>query len=218
LAARSKIAELCSGQDFAAGDTILNHLDTARDVFFVLSGDVEVSLFSVNGKRITFHDKGAGQMVGELAALDGEPRCATVIAKTDCRMISISPDNFLHVVSVYPSAALRVLKRLTGQVRELSARVFEFNALCVNNRIHVELLRYASTATADGQRRIISPTPTHADLAARVSTHREAVTRELGKLIKLGLLEKAKDSLIVVDIEQLEELVEQSLGEIPVVC
>jgi CRP/FNR family cyclic AMP-dependent transcriptional regulator len=218
LNARNAIAEQCHGAEFAAGDTILSHMDTSCDVYLILSGTVEVNLFSVNGRRITFSEKGAGQMVGELAAIDGQPRSAHVVAKTNCLTAAIAPDDFLQIIADYPSVTRYLQNHLVSQVRLLSERVFEFNALCVNNRIHVELLRCAQSAANEGSRRTIIPAPTHAEIASRVSTHREAVTRELSRLTKDGLLEKAKEALIVVEIEQLEKLVEEALGEIPVFC
>ena len=103
LEARNAIAELCHGAEFAAGDTIFGHMDTSRDVFLILSGKVEVNLYSANGRRITFNEKGAGQMVGELAAIDGQPRSAQVIAKTTCLTAAISPDDFSHIIAANPS-------------------------------------------------------------------------------------------------------------------
>jgi len=218
LKARRAVAGYCTGMEFDASETILTHLDTTQNVYLVLSGVVDVSLVSINGRRITFNEKSAGQMVGELAAIDGRPRCAHVTAKTKCLVASIPPQAFKQIMSANPMAAQRLLERLTSQVRELSERVFEFNALCVNNRIHVELLRCARNATGDGVRRLIIPAPTHADIASRVSTHREAVSREISHLTREGVLEKDKDALVVIDISLLEDLVEQSLGEIPLMC
>jgi CRP-like cAMP-binding protein len=193
-------------------------MDTGRDIFFVLSGTVEVNLFAVNGRRITFNDKGPGEMVGELAAIDGRPRSAHVIAKTSCRTAAIKPQDFFVIIDAYPGIAAYLREHLVMQVRALSERVYEFNALCVKNRIHVELLRCAQTVPGDGPRREISPSPTHAQIASRASTHREAVSRELSRLSKEGVLEKAQDALVVADIERLEKLVEEALGEIPVLC
>jgi len=218
LKARDQIARLCTGRAYSAREAIVSYKDTSRDVYFVLSGDVDVTLYSVNGKRITFNAKGAGEVVGELAAIDSQPRCADVVARNDVRIISMSGSDFQSAMSQHPEAARKMMLLLTAQVRELSERVFEFNALCVNNRIHVELLRNARHGTEEGDRRVISPAPTHADIASRVSTHREAVTRELSRLTKDGLLQKDKDALIVTSIKALEQLVEQSLGEIPLVC
>jgi CRP/FNR family cyclic AMP-dependent transcriptional regulator len=213
--ARHAIAQVCKGAEFEPDEVIVSHRDTGSDVFFIISGEVTVSAISVNGKRITYHDKCAGDMVGELAAIDGQPRCAHVRAKTGCLTATVSQADFMHMLTEYPQVAVKALRSLTGQVRELSERVFEFGALRVNNRIHVELLRYAMSADVKDSSRVIAPAPTHADIACRVSTHREAVTRELNRLVKVGLLSKEKDAIVVRDIVQLEQLVASSLGEVP---
>jgi CRP/FNR family cyclic AMP-dependent transcriptional regulator len=218
LDARKAIAKQCHEARFAAGDVIMSHKDTGRDVFLILNGIVEVDVFSLDGRRTTFTEKGPGEIIGELAAIDGRPRSAHVIAKTDCWMATIAPDQFLKVLDTYPAVSRRIRSYLTEKVRVLSERVFEFNALCVNNRIHVELLRCARSMTEEGPRISISPAPTHAEIASRVSTHREAVSRELSRLQKDGLLEKVKDALVVTDVKMLESLVEQSLGDVPAIC
>ena len=102
LKARQAIADSCTGQEFKVGDTVVDYKDTSSEVFFVISGEVEVCLLSLNGRRVTFMDKRPGDMVGELAAIDGQPRCAHVTAKTNCRMASIAPDRFMQIIATNP--------------------------------------------------------------------------------------------------------------------
>ncbi len=59
---------------------------------------------------------------------------------------------------------------------------------------------------------VISPVPTHADFAARVSTHREAVTRELNALERAGLIARQRGTLIIADFARLARSVEEVLG------
>ena len=77
----------------------------------------------------------------------------------------------------------------------------------MKNRIHAELLRLAREQEPSDNRADISPVPTHADIASRVSTHREAVTRELNGLIQSGLLAKKKRTLTVTDLLRLTKMV-----------
>ena len=72
-----------------------------------------------------------------------------------------------------------MLPQLVTKIRALTTRVYEFSTLAVSNRIQAELLRLASLGTKEGKGARIAPAPTHTEIAARVSTHREAVTREL---------------------------------------
>ncbi len=120
---------------------------------------------------------------------------------------------FWQVLRDHPEVSARILKQLATLTRNLSERVFEFSALGVKNRIHAELLRLARDHGGDGNSAIISPAPTHAEIASRVSTHREAVTRELNALARDGLFERRGGALVVSDIARLARLVEKVLEE-----
>ncbi len=104
------------------------------------------------------------------------------------------------------------MKQLAGSVRGLTERVFEFSALAVRNRVHAELLRLARNHMTGENTSKIQPAPTHAELASRISTHREAVTRELNRLSKDGLIERQASSLVIHDVERLANLVQNVVG------
>lgn len=211
---RQEIAALCHGRRYRPEQQVVSHHDGSRDVFFIISGSVRVTIYSLTGKEIMFRDESAGQMFGELSAIDGRPRSAHVLALTDTTLAFISPENFWKVLRHYPSVTEKTFRYLAGLIRALSERVVEFSVLGVKNRIHAELLRLArEQIQADGSA-VISPAPTHAEIASRVSTHREAVTKELGALVRTGLLEKQGNKLLVRDVGRLEKMVHEVLGDI----
>lgn len=207
------LAKRCLWRRYTADQHIVGHLDKTRDVFFIVEGRVRAIIYSLAGKEITFRDIGAGDMFGEFSAIDGQPRSAHVIALTDSLTASMSADEFWRVLRGYPIVAEATLKRLTKQLRVLSERVFEFSALTVKNRIHAELLRLARDHLRGENTAAISPVPTHADIASRVSTHREAVTRELNDLKRAGLIERRHGVLIIRDVEHLARMVEEVSGQ-----
>ncbi len=207
------LARRCGWRRYAAGQEILEYHDETRDVFFLVSGTVRVSIYSMSGKVVTFRDIGAGSTFGEFAAIDGQPRSASVLALSDATVAAMPPGLFWEVLRKYPEVAAENLKHLTAQIRLLSERIYEFSTLAVKNRIHAELLRLArDNLTAENQASI-APAPTHAEIAARVSTHREAVTRELSHLAKEGLVERREGALVIFDVDRLEEMVREVLGE-----
>jgi CRP-like cAMP-binding protein len=59
---------------------------------------------------------------------------------------------------------------------------------------------------------VITPSPTHSDIANHVGTHREAVSRELAKLRRCGMIDRKQNALIVVDMEGLRGLVTEATG------
>jgi CRP/FNR family transcriptional regulator, cyclic AMP receptor protein len=102
---------------------------------------------------------------------------------------------------------------MTRLIRCLSDRVVEFSALAVQHRVHAELLRLARISSPGHATAVIYPVPTHTDIANRISTHREAVTRELGNLCRAGLLERRNGSLVIRDVNKLSKMVADVLGE-----
>ena len=83
----------------------------------------------------------------------------------------------------------------------------------MRKRIQAELLRLAHEAAPGHKCAMIFPAPTHAELASRVSTHREAVTRGLGELARAGIIEKRGGTLVIRDVETLAAMVTDVLSE-----
>jgi len=109
--------------------------------------------------------------------------------------------------------AEHVLRRLAGSVREMTDRVFQLSTLGVRNRVHAELLRLARLGVVRGGEARIDPAPKHGEIANRVSTYREQVTRELSLLSSKGLLKREGRCMVVCDLATLERMVAE-VGQI----
>jgi CRP-like cAMP-binding protein len=210
---RARIEKRCNWRRYEPGEVIVDYLEASDDVFFITAGDVRVNIYSVAGKVVTFCDLGAGDMFGEMAAIDGAPRSASIEARTSSHVASIAGSAFREILQSEPGVTMALLKHFVEKVRSLSTRVYEFSALAVTNRIQAELLRLATMAPRSGKTANIAPAPTHAEIASRISTHREAVTRELNRLSRLGFIERRGGGLIVKDIDRLAEMVHDVTGE-----
>jgi CRP/FNR family cyclic AMP-dependent transcriptional regulator len=182
-------------------------------VFIIGTGEVRVTIYSLAGKAVSFRELGAGEVFGEYPAIDGGPRSASVEAHTSCLIAAMPGASFREILETEPGVAQALLPQLVMKIRALTTRVYEFSTLAVNNRIQAELLRLANLASKDGKSGRIVPAPTHVEIASRVSTHREAVTRELSRLSRIGILERKGAALIVKDIERLSEMVHDATGE-----
>ncbi len=207
------LAKLCRWRRYAPPDQIIGDQDETTDVFFIASGRVRATIYAASGKEVSFRDLGAGKSIGELSAVDGAPRSANVIALTNTVLASMSADIFRNVLRDHPDVSARMMAYLVDLVRKLSDRVVEYSVLAVRNRIHAELLRLAREQIDDGNIATLSPTPTHADIAGRVATHREAVTRELSVLAGSGLIERQPGALVITDVSRLERLVKEGFEE-----
>lgn len=207
-----EIANEMHSRSYSAKQEILAQNDASSDVFFVISGTVLAAGFSTTGKEVHFEELGAGMMFGELAAIDGGKRSACVIAKTETELASLTAEKFWEIMRRYPVVAANTMQRLSRLIRDHCDRIFEYRTLGVQNRIHAELLRLArKEGVTSGAVEIHHP-PTHNEIADRVATHREAVSREISRLKAIGLIEWSSKRHVINSIEDLERMVQEVKG------
>lgn len=204
------IARQCAWRNHEKGQSIISRESDDGSVYFLASGRVRVTTYSSAGRETNFRDVEAGAMFGELAAIDEEPRSADVIALESSLTAALPPAAFRHLLWEEPLLAERVMRRLARLVRLLTDRVVDLSTHGVATRIHAELLRLAREAGVAGNRARLAPPPKHVDIASRVSTYREQVTREFSSLTRAGVLGKEKDALLIQDVARLEALIEEA--------
>ena len=210
---RARIERRCSWHVYEPGELIIDYLDISDDVYFICVGEARVSVYSLDGKAVTYCDLRPGEMFGEYAAIDGAPRSASVEARTNCLVASLSALAFGEVLQSEPTVAQALLRQFVRKIRELTERVYEFSAFAVKHRVEVEVLRLAALAPRVGRTARIVPAPTHAEIASHISTHREAVSRELARLARMGIIERHGHALLIKDVERLTAIVHEVTGE-----
>lgn len=188
---------------YASGAHVLEYAGEGDEVYFLLSGIVRVWLPTTRRTDIILSDIRAGEFFGELAAIDGWPRSARVTALTIVNAACMPAAVFRHALGQYPDVSGQILRLLARRVRMLDVRVEEFSTLSVRDRARAELLRLGRLRTDHPNQAVISPPPTHAEIAARISSHREAVTRELASLERDGLLERRRGALVISNVDAL---------------
>lgn len=193
---------------------VISHQDRTTDAFVVIEGSVRVELHSLNGRDIFLADIGTGGLVGEFAALDDQPRSASVTAVEKGVLAAIPGAAFRETVNGNPASADWMARRLVGHIRLLTERVFELNALAVKSRLHCELLRLSLNVGVTDNSATIAPAPTHAELANRIGSHREAVTRELQYLQTEGIVVREGRSFVISDVARLADIVRAVAGDV----
>jgi CRP/FNR family transcriptional regulator, cyclic AMP receptor protein len=206
------LAAGCTWQSFAPQQQVFDQDSGSGDVYFIVQGRVRVTIYAPNGQEIAFRDLGEGKSFGELAAIDGQSRSASVVALAPTWLASLSRPRFWAMLREHPSVTEQLLKQLASLIRNLTERVVDYSTLGVQNRIQAELVRMAREAGASQNRAVIAPVPRHADIASRISTNREAVARELSRLTRLGIVERGHDSLVVADLARLSAMVDDVRG------
>lgn len=194
LKARARLRQV------ARGELIVTQDEPDLDVYFVQSGRATAAIYTGAGKVVAYRDIGPGAIFGELSAIDGAPRSASVEAAEAMQVLVMPRAAFRELAAARPGFALALLEHLAGQMRRMTERVFEYSTMLARERLVAELLRLAELAAPGATRAELRPPPSHFDLASRISTHREAVSREMSRLSSMGLVERADGRLLIADV------------------
>ncbi|WP_372623558.1 Crp/Fnr family transcriptional regulator [Falsiroseomonas sp.] len=195
----------------APGRLILDFDDPSDDVFFVLSGGVRVTVRTPGGRELILDDVPAGGFFGDMAAIDGAPRSASVTALHRTRICRLPGAAFMAILAEAPVLSRRMMQVLTARIREANARMLELTSLDIRHRLYSELLRAAAPPAADGSRSM-SPPPVQQILALRIGARREAVSREVARLLREGVLARSRGALVILAPEVLEHAVAARLA------
>ncbi|MGB5756699.1 MAG: Crp/Fnr family transcriptional regulator [Acidimicrobiales bacterium] len=171
-------------------------------VLVILSGHLKLSRLSTDGKELLIEIREAGELVGELGAIDREPRSATATAVGPLEAIVIPAGRFEELLTQRAKVSLAVLRLVTSRLRQSTGRRLEagigdaFARLC--GRL-VELAERHETG-ADGTIEIHSSL-TQQELADWIGAARDAVVMALHRLRELGWVETGRRRNRILDIE-----------------
>lgn len=206
------IAAACTPRPVQAGEVVIDHLDRSQSVYFVVSGQFRVQIFANSGRLVALRTIGRGQHFGELAALSGAPRAASVVAESAGELLELSGVAWRSFLETMPRLAMALLEALARQVTVLGDRVYELAALETRFRLYLELIRLARGHRVTPLGIIIAPAPTHEQIAQSIGAQREAVTRELRQLGKEGVLLHRRGEIVIKREDELRQRVERRAG------
>lgn len=188
------------------GSHILVDGDISQDVYVVISGEIQFALYSESGKEIILRNLGPDRLFGEMAILTGAPRSVSAMTLKDSKLARMSGNEFYRLLTSFPEACYWLNQQLALRVENLTRKTYALATQSVTSRIIGELLRLCEEGQNTGGITIIKNLPVHAKLAAKVGTHREAVTKEIAQLTKDGLVKKSGRDLIILSSSGLRAL------------
>ena len=97
---------------YDAGETIFQAGDEGHCMYIVQAGEVDVGAGEVLVETI-----GPGGIFGEMAIIDKSPRSATVVARSDCRLVALDETKFMQHVHRTPFFAIQVMRIMTERLR-----------------------------------------------------------------------------------------------------
>ena len=205
-AERKAIEEKCGFRRFAPGEVIVARFSAGNSVYFILSGTGRVVHYLPGEDEITIATVGPGDTVGEIAAIDGLGRSATIIADEDVVTAELPRAEFREVVVRHGEVAFGLLYRWAAIIRELDDKFSYVSTISPDQRVYSQLVRLARQE-ADGKQWLIRELPSHQELAEWSQTSRESVAAALAELFRRGIAERRNKSLMIRDYALLKSLV-----------
>lgn len=192
--------KMANFKTFEKGDLLISEGDENGHVIFILSGRVKVSSFSQNGREVFHNEIGPGRTIGEMSAIDGGARTSTVTATQTTRAAILPDRDFVSLLKSDPEIAFWVMQDLVARLRTATSHLNGNVSQTLCGRICMEISALCPDDPDAAGPHILSPAPVLAQMARKLNTNRESVSREISALIKRGLLSREGKTLIVNDL------------------
>jgi CRP-like cAMP-binding protein len=183
---------------FEPGAVLIQEGDPSSSVLVVISGRVKIVATAAGGHNAVLAVREPGDILGEMAALDGNTRSATAIALDQVTTLWISAARFVHVVREHEGVATALLMIITARLRYATARRSEVGGRSTAGRIAIVLTDLAErygVPTSDGVR--IALRISQQDIGGLASASHEAVGRVLRTLRQEGVISTGSQEMTI---------------------
>jgi CRP/FNR family transcriptional regulator, cyclic AMP receptor protein len=189
---------------FGRGSMLFQEGERAEHVLIVRSGSVKVASYTEDGKEIMLAVRGPGELLGELSAIDGEPRSAGASALSPVEVLSVAAEDFRTFLEMRPRVATTLLQMLSRKLRDADRKRIEFGAYDTIGRVCRRLVEMAERFGEENARGVRITLPlSQQELAGWTGSSREAVSKALHQLRSRGFIETARRGITVLDLDGL---------------
>jgi CRP/FNR family transcriptional regulator len=200
------IAGEVSVRRFGPHETIFSEGDPCPALLIVSAGRVNLLKTAASGRQQLLSVERAGNSLSEISALDEGPCAATAVTATDVVLLCLNSASFRGVCLEHPEMALKVIKALGHRLRRLGRLIEDLSFSTVRGRL---LAHLAHLAREEGRRTPhgveFARSENNEQLAVRLGTVRELVSRNLGRLHNEGLVQVSRRKILVPDLDLLEQ-------------
>jgi CRP/FNR family transcriptional regulator, cyclic AMP receptor protein len=189
---------------YGPGVTLFHEGDDAGPVVVLLSGRVKVGTVGGAGREAIIAVRGPGDLIGELSAIDGGPRAATVTTLEPTEALLVPGSAFAGLLERHLRIALVLLRMVAGRLRYADSQQAQFATQDVVGRVAGRLLELAERfgVPEDGRIEIELPL-SQEELAAWTGASREAVSKALQLLRSLRIVETGRKHITLLDTDAL---------------
>jgi CRP/FNR family cyclic AMP-dependent transcriptional regulator len=198
-AAREQLLALGTSKLYRARATLFHQGEPSRHVVVIESGWVKVTCTSPHGYEALLAIRSAGDVLGELSAIDGQPRLATVQAIDEVRARVITVERLHAYLAQSPETALSLLRHLASRLREADSRRAQYGASDGASRLAALLLELAERSGEPTDQGLLIGLPlSQREMAASIGVSREVVARSLRILRSRGIVTTAGRRTVVL--------------------
>lgn len=189
---------------YGQGDIVHYQVDNQDELGLVLSGEVEAVSYSENGQQTWIGKFNAGDFICHDALIDITHETYELIACSNVLILIIPTRLVAKVLGGEESFAYALSENLAIQIDQLISRTVRISTLSMKSRICEELIRLSVPIGMEPHKNIIRPNPVFSDLARRLNSTRETVSRTVAELQKSGVLVREPGALVVQNVELLK--------------
>lgn len=192
---------------FKRGATLMSQGEAPGRVLVIETGRVKVTAITEDGRELVLAFGGPGDLLGELSALGGSPRVATVRALEPLSALAVASGEFEAFLEANPRVALVILRVVIARLRDADRQQVEFAAYQTLTRLARRLVELAERyGEQSGEMIKITLPISQEELAGWAGASREAITKALHDLRAAGLIETGRRHITVLDAEQLGQM------------
>lgn len=191
-------------RSFPSGDLLLREGDPTNHVFVLVAGWVRVFSTSMDGREVLLGLRGPGDVIGDLAALHGWQRTASVRTLHGVTAVQLLSAQFVHSLHTRPRIAVAMLKQMSTRLRESEITRVDFGTLDVTKRVarYILWLVEQHGVSEAGGLSLRMPL-TQQDIANRVGASRRAVARAMRILRERRIVTTSRSRILVARPEVL---------------
>lgn len=198
------VAALLSEQSFARGQFLFHEGDEGRELYLVSAGRVRICKAGPDGRELTLRMFGPGDLFGEFAVLDGQPRSTSAVAMDPLEVLAMGRDDFWALVETHTTLMRRLVALLVERTRYAAGSYGQLAFFEVADRLAALLLQL--TSHHPDPRAPLRLQLTQQELASFVSTTREQINRALRAFADQGLIRLERSAVIVLDRQGLRRV------------
>lgn len=189
---------------FARGTALFHQNQVSDRAIVLLNGYVKLSSISDDGREVVLAIRGPGDLIGELGAIDGQPRSATAVTLEEVTVLALSVVSFQAFLAAHPHVALRVISMLSSRLREADRKLVEFTSRDSLSRVAARVFELSERfgQRLDGKVRIDLPI-SQEELAGWTGCSRDSVVKALQAMRGLGWIDTGRKQITVHDLEAL---------------